>query len=97
MEKMDHGGMEEEVCVQGREETPEHNTTVELCSPPLSELPVPPDAQAGDFQPDESNCDVIAQDILVHAKLVLCDGLALWMERGGMQSTLQRATFSWRR
>ena len=68
---VDGGGA---VCARAEGNISEHNTIVEICSPPSSQLPVLADAQAGDFQPDESNCDDIEQHILVHAKLVLCDG-----------------------
>ena len=74
MEKADHGDMEEEVYVQGWEETLDDSRFAALLQPPPSEPFGPTDVQAGDSQPEESSCDVIAQNILLHAKLVLCDG-----------------------
>ena len=50
------------------------STCAALFQPPLSEPRVPADAQAGDSPPEESSCDVTAQLILLHAKMVLCDG-----------------------
>ena len=74
MEKSDHGDMEEEVYVQGWEQTLDDSRFAALLQPPPSKPLGPTDAQAGDSQPEESSCDVIAQVILLHAKLGLCDG-----------------------
>ena len=74
MDKAGHGDMEEEVHVPGWTQTFEDSMCAALLQPPPSEPRVPADAQAGDSPPEESSCDVTAQLILLHAKMVLCDG-----------------------
>ena len=74
MEKADHGDMKEEVYVQTGEETLDDSRCGSLHQLSPSDCLRPTDAQADDSQPAESSPDVIAKNIFLHAKLVLCDG-----------------------
>ena len=69
--RVDGGGA---VCAKSGGNISEPNTIVELFSQPCHQLRDLAEPQAGDILSDESNCNVIEQDILLHAKLVLCDG-----------------------
>ena len=74
MEKADHGDMKEEVYVQTGEATLEDSEYGSLHQLPLSKRLCVTDAQADDCQSAASGPDVIVENILLHAKLVLCDG-----------------------
>ena len=74
MDKAGHGDMEEDVDVPGWTQAFQDSMRAALLELPPSEPRVPADVQAGDSPPEESSCDVTAQLILLHAKMVLCDG-----------------------